>query len=498
MAPTQTDLGSAPTALPKLGFYRFRQLDERVLLTGQEGSWMMIDKGEFAALQRGDLGGLETRLREANLLDRPERADVAASALAKRRPFLAQGPNLHILIVTLRCNETCAYCHASRAAESDLSSDMSFETAERSVDLALSSTNSDITIEFQGGEPLLRFDLLKHIVDYTLEKNQQAKKTLSFALVSNLAAMDDEKLEWLVENHVQVCTSVDGPAEVHDSQRKLVGKSAHAEAVKWIRRINSAYEEAGLDANTYRVEALLTTTRRTLALPREVVYTYLELGCRALFLRPLDPFGFAGRTAAQLAYPIEDFLEFYRTAVDYMLEKNREGGEILERFAGIFLTKILSGEDPNYLDIRSPCGAGIGQVAYGYDGRVFTCDEGRMLSEEGDDTFVIGDVKTSSYRQLMGHETVRALAVASNLDTQPQCSSCAYQPFCGVCPVHNHKTQGTLFGRTAESTLCKLHMGIQDYLFRKLDQADPDVMAAFAKWTTVRPRDHYLHRAEVR
>jgi len=67
-----------------------------------------------------------------------------------------------------------------------------------------------------------------------------------------------------------------------------------------------------------------------------------------------------------------------------------------------------------------------------------------------------------------------------------------------VCPMHNHKTQNTLFGRTAESTLYKLHMGIQDYLFRKLDQADPDVMAAFAKWTTVRPRDHYLHRAEVR
>ncbi len=487
---------SSERAARALGFHRFRQLDDRVLLTSQEGSWLIVSKDEFTSLQRGELGELEARLLEANLLERPERADVAASALAKRRPFLAYGPNLHILIVTLRCNETCAYCHASRAAESDLSSDMSFETAERSVDLALASTSPDITIEFQGGEPLLRFDLLKHIVAYALEKNQQAKKTLEFALVSNLATMDDEKLEWLCAHRVQVCTSVDGPAEVHDAQRKLVGGSAHAETVKWIKRINGAYEEAGLDANTYRVEALLTTTKRTLAYPREVVDTYLELGCRALFLRPLDPFGFASKTAAQLAYPMEDFLEFYKTAVDYMLEKNRQGEEILERFAGIFLTKILSGQDPNYLDIRSPCGAGIGQVAYGYDGRIFTCDEGRMLSEEGDDTFLIGDVKSSSYRELMGHETVRTLAVASNLDGQPQCSRCAYQPYCGVCPVHNHKTQGTLFGRTAESTLCKVHMGIQDFLFRKLDEADPAVMDAFAKWTTVRPRDHYLHRAD--
>lgn len=483
------------TEQARLGFHRFRRLGDRVVLTSQEGSWLTLSSDEFDRLQRGELGTLEPRLLEANLLERPERVDVAAAALAKRRPFLGYGPNLHILIVTLRCNETCAYCHASRAAESDLSSDMSVETAERSVDLALASTSPDITIEFQGGEPLLRFDLLKHIVDYALDKNRAAQKTLEFALVSNLAAMDEEKLEWLVKHRIQVCTSVDGPAEVHDAQRKLVGRSAHAEAVKWIRRINAEYEAAGLDAHTYRVEALLTTTKRTLSHPREVVDTYLELGCRALFLRPLDPFGFAGKTAAQLAYPVEEFLHFYRTAVDYMLQKNLEGEQILERFAGIFLTKILSGQDPNYLDIRSPCGAGIGQVAYGYDGRIFTCDEGRMLAEEGDDTFVIGDVSSSGYRELMGHETVRALAVASNLDAQPQCSRCAYQPYCGVCPVHSHKTQGTLFARTAESTLCQVHMGIQDFLFRKLDEADPAVMDAFAKWTTVKPRDHYLHRA---
>ena len=34
---------------------------------------------------------------------------------------------------------------------------------------------------------------------------------------------------------------------------------------------------------------------------------------------------------------------------------------MLERYAAIFLTKILGGEDPNFLDIRSPSGAGIGQ-----------------------------------------------------------------------------------------------------------------------------------------
>jgi hypothetical protein len=30
------------------------------------------------------------------------------------------------------------------------------------------------------------------------------------------------------------------------------------------------------------------------------------------------------------------------------------------------------------LELRSPCGAGIGQLLYNYDGKVYTCDEGRI------------------------------------------------------------------------------------------------------------------------
>ena len=197
----------------------------------------------------------------------------------------------------------------------------------------------------------------------------------------------------------------------------------------------------GLDPTLYHVEALLTTTSETLDRWKDVVDTYVALGCRALFLRPVDPFGFADKTGHRIEYPRADYLAFYRQAVDYMLELNRQGVQILERFAAIFLTKILGGEDPNFLDVRSPCGAGIGQIAYNYDGKVFTCDEGRMLHEMGDSTFQIGHVATSSYRDIVGHETVRALAIASNLDGQPDCVNCAYNPYCGVCPVHSHKTQ---------------------------------------------------------
>jgi His-Xaa-Ser system radical SAM maturase HxsB len=402
------------------------------------------------------------------------------------------GPNLHIVVVTLRCNETCVYCHASRADMTATHTDMTPETADKSVEAIFKTTSPSVTIEFQGGEPLVAFDIVKHIIEKARQVNETAGKHLEFTMVSNLSLLDDAKLEYLVKNKVQICTSIDGPEHLHDKQRKLPGLSAHQAATTAIRKVNEAYKSMGLDPTLYHVEALLTTTRDALPKWKEIVDTYVDLGCRALFLRPVDPFGFADRTAPRVEYPRTEYLEFYRQAVDYMIGLNKGGVEILERFAAIFLTKILGGEDPNFLDIRNPCGAAIGQVAYNYDGKVFTCDEGRMLHEMGDSTFLIGDVSKSTYRELMGHETVRAMAVASNLDAQPDCVNCTYQAYCGVCPVHNHRTQGSIFGRMRESTLCAVHKGIQDYLFEKIAGHDKDVLDILQRWTTVRDRSHFL------
>jgi His-Xaa-Ser system radical SAM maturase HxsB len=476
-------------------FFRYRAVGDKVVITNQEGSWLVLTQPEFTKFAEGTVersSPLWQRLAAGNFLRAEVKVPVAAERLRAHKQFLHYGPNLHIVVVTLRCNETCVYCHASRADMDAVHTDLTPALAEKTVDQILRTTNPNVTIEFQGGEPLVAFPVVKHLIEYALERNQTVGKKLEFTMVSNLSLMDEEKLAYLLKHKVQICTSIDGPEHLHDKQRKLPGLSAHKASSYWVKRINDAYAEMGLDPTLYHVEALLTTTSETLVRWKEVVDTYVALGCRALFLRPVDPFGFAEKTGHRIEYPRAEYLEFYRNAVDYMLELNKNGVQILERFAAIFLTKILGGTDPNFLDIRNPCGAGIGQIAYNYDGKVFTCDEGRMVHEMGDSTFLIGDVSTSSYRDLMGHETVRALAIASNLDGQPDCVNCAYNPYCGVCPVHNHKTQGTLFGRMRESTLCAVHKGIQDYLFGKLGDGDPAVLETLQRWTTVRDRSHFL------
>ncbi len=468
-----------------------REVAGKVLLTNPWGDWAAIARDDLATL-RSDPEALRAKLPKGFFRDTLDAAAMVSRVKEKTR-FLSAGPNLHILVVTLRCNQTCVYCHASRAALDQEGFDMTPETARRSVDLAFASTSAGITIEFQGGEPLVNFDVVREVIEYAIEKNKTVGKSLDFTLITNLSLMTDERLDYFISRRVQICTSVDGPKPLHDKQRKLVASSAHDAAAYWIKRINARYESMGLDPNVYHVEALLTTTRETLKYPREVVDTYAELGCRAIYLRPVDPFGFAAKTGERVGYAVEEFLSFYRAALDRIVELNLSGGHMIERFAGIFLTKVLSDGDPNFLDIRSPCGAGIGQVTYNHDGSIYTCDEGRMLADSGDRLFQIGHVRDAKYREMMGHPTVRALAIASNLDAQPGCARCVYKPYCGVCPVYNHASQGNLHGRMGDSRWCATHMGILDILFDKLMHGDEDTVRTLTRWTTVRPRTHYVH-----
>ncbi len=116
-----------------------------------------------------------------------------------------------------------------------------------------------------------------------------------------------------------------------------------------------------------------------------------------------------------------------------------------------------------------------------------------MMHETGDDSFLIVDARTATYRGLMKHETIRALILASIREAQPDCVSCAYAPFCGIQPEHSHRTQGTIFGRMRESALCAVHKGIQDYLFEKLREDDAATVETLRRWTTVRERTHFVH-----
>lgn len=478
-----TELSDAPAAFDpnKVGFFRFRTILGKVLVTNDLGRHRLLSQEDFRRFAAGEIGpdnpAYQALCDDGFVRDRMD-FDVLSRAWAERHRYLWDGPNLHVVVVTLRCDHRCVYCHASSVRMGDHSTDMTEETARKVIDRIFSSPSKALTIEFQGGEPLANWPVVRLIIEEALERNRREGRSLWLNLVTNLSLMDDEKLDWLLERGVNFCTSLDGPMELHDRNRPRPGGGGHAGVARWYREIQKRTKR-----RAFRIDALLTVTRNSLDKPREIVDSYDELGARSLFLRPLNPYGTATASWSKIGYTPEEFLVFYRAALDRVLELNRRrprARPFVEQTARLFLAKILTDRDPNFLDLRSPCGAGVGQLAYNWDGSVYTCDEGRMLARMGDDTFRIGSAAEGSYEESVAHPTVRALAVASCLDNQPSCSNCAYKPYCGVCPVQCYKEQGDIMGRMPTNTRCRINMGVLDFLFERLQ--DPSNARIFKTW----------------
>lgn len=363
------------------------------------------------------------------------------------------GPSLHIIVVTLACNHACIYCRVAPVSEKEKGTAMTVETARRSVEMAFNTPNECLTIEFQGGEALLNWPAVSAAIIHARELNRERQKDLRLAIVTNLSMMDEQKFRFLVENGVSVCTSLDGPAMLHNKNRVYGKTGGHSKALYWLDRFNEAAAGGGPDSLP---SALMTTTRHSLSIPELIVEQYRELGLGGIFIRPLSPIGHAGTVWDRIGYSPKEYKLFYARALKKVLDINKAGELFVERNAALFARKLFDFENPNYLDLKSPCGASTGQLAYNWNGDIYTCDEGRMLGAGGDYSFRLGSVYSSTWKDIITAKPAIRCSAASCLESQPCCHRCAFRPFCGVCPAHNKASQNSMWGNIRGSYWCEI------------------------------------------
>ena len=464
--------------------FRFTRLDgSEYVLTNQAGELIVLKRDDLESFVRHRLppsSRLYNDLKSKHfLLDRDSNVAIDLLSLKVRTKLrrLSDFTSLHMFVVSLRCEHSCPYCQVSRQSDDRLAFDMSSETAAKALDLVFRSPSPALKIEFQGGEPLLNFPLIREIVLSAKEWNIRENRDLEFVVATNLALVTDEILEFFRQHSVLISTSLDGPADLHNQNRPRPGGNSHELAV---RGINQARMALGKD----RVSALMTTTKSSLTRVRDIIDEYVRLGFDGIFLRPLSPYGFAIKTKWYAAYDVDLWLDFYREGLDYILELNRMGLFFVEQYAATILSKILTPFDTGYVDLMSPSGIGIAAVVYNYNGDVYASDEARMLAEMGDTTFRIGNVHTDAYEEIFLSDALLDALEASYTGSVPMCTDCAFEPFCGADPVFHHATQRDIVGHKPTSGFCNRNLAIFRYLIQ-LIRSDQEVRRIFLSWIRV-------------
>lgn len=123
------------------------------------------------------------------------------------------------ICVTHNCNLNCVYCYQKH----DAANRMNFDTAKKCIDYIFQNIPQyavdGVEIGFIGGEPLLEFDLIKQIYDYSHFKYSDTEQL--FYATTNGTIMNNEMKEWFTEHRKSFVLglSIDGTRETHNANR---------------------------------------------------------------------------------------------------------------------------------------------------------------------------------------------------------------------------------------------------------------------------------------
>ncbi len=115
------------------------------------------------------------------------------------------------LMTTRRCHLRCVYCPVDKR-----DADLPLALARRGVDLLLRSDNQSFRIDFTGGEPLLRQDWVRQVIEYAHAGAARRGKRDAYYLVTNGLALTEDFCRFLSDYEVELELSIDGTEQAHN------------------------------------------------------------------------------------------------------------------------------------------------------------------------------------------------------------------------------------------------------------------------------------------
>lgn len=304
-----------------------------------------------------------------------------------------------IFVLTNKCNLRCIYCYEDHNVETGISASKIEQICEN--ELLTNDAVDELIFHFFGGEPFLRFDIIKEVVSF-LQSKAWPKKWRCFAS-TNGTLVHGEVQEWLDSNKsFFTCgLSLDGTPAIHNHNR------------------SNSYDSIDLDffKRTWPGQSIKMTISE---------YTIDSLADGVIHLHNL---GF--KVACNLAYGIDWEMPYSEDALNrellklveyYLLNPDVEPCTLLNMKVDYISSYI------NKETVHKWCGVGTHMAVYTDDENHYPCE-----------TFI----PMSLGRTLDENITFKNEYPIECLDAK--CQPCIYKHICPTCYGSNYKQFGDIF-----------------------------------------------------
>jgi uncharacterized protein len=316
------------------------------------------------------------------------------------------------ICITQQCNLRCSYCYMGKKPTV-----MSPETARKVVDFIFTASPPEekIDIGFFGGEPLLCFDRIRHLVHLIEGHASFTKEKVELAVVTNGTIFSDEIAAYLNTHDIGFCLSCDGPPPVQDLHRCFPdGTGSSGQVEETLRRALEAFPAVLVNAVYHPANFQ--------HLP-DVVEYFSALGLRQIYLNP----DFTARWTREDAAGLQ---QIYDAVAERYIHFYLQGKPHYISFIDSKIAVILrDGYDP--LD---RCRMGRGELAFAPSGNIYPCE--RLIGADDGITHCIGSVEE-------GFPLLKGCGNIATTGKNVECQSCPLSNYCmNWCGCSNYFQSG--------------------------------------------------------
>ncbi|MBR4271103.1 MAG: radical SAM protein [Clostridia bacterium] len=336
-----------------------------------------------------------------------------------KEPTVVCKPTSYRIVLTEQCNLACVECFATKNINclKTMDSETLFEVLEYSFK---NNNNKSTQYCFFGGEPLIKFDLIKEAVAKIeeAEKNHLVKNPV-LLITTNGTILNDEIIDFFIDHNVRVGVSIDGPKEIHDKLRPYKDLRGTFDDVKenYMKMYNKGVN----------LHVLITPNPDFLGNLKDIVKYVLEnFPMKELTIN--TPFKYD-----TLQWSVDG--EKYAHILFDIYKLTQEFGVILDSALSVVLGSISNG-----IRRQTPCSI------LGDEFMTLVTPHGEMsrCAQKYDSQISLGNIK--------------------NVSVSDNCKNCYAYGFCGgVCPAYK-----VLSGMSTDSNKCKFMHAILPNLINYL------------------------------
>ena len=264
---------------------------------------------------------------------------------------------------------------------------------------------SSCIVGFFGGEPFLNWPVMKWAIEYAQKVADSQAVDLIFSITTNGTILTDEYLDLLDRYNTKLTFSIDGPAEIHNKERRFVNGQDTYERVE--HNIFKALSRSNIIC-----QARPTLTPESCGMLVEIYQHFRNLGLCRMHARPESRYGnrpgLSGQQYNQLVSSLEYLAKEMIVAVD-----NGEfwGATNILKFLNMLYFRVVR---------HDFCGAGTSIVSISPDGLIFPCPR-----YTGEEQFCLGNV-------FVGIDSDKRSFFFDNVvDNRVDCQGCWARYVCG-------------------------------------------------------------------